>query len=518
MSVPSSLSERKLKMKSSPLYPYMERVDEFTKDKPQIGMFVFYGGGKTYMSLKWLSRLHEASRSIFPVLVMTLSTLVDQWGEEIEKHCYRSYSLIQGNTNNRLKALESYAEIYVLNYDIIRSPKVRYALDHLHFRTVIVDESVKLKEARTARFKAWRKILKATPFRALLTAKPIQEYTTDIWAQMLFLDGGKTLGTSFWAFRYKYFDPGPPWDPYKWTLKESAGEAIAKLLNHTCIQIKQEEIAKQLPPRKPNPIYFKMPEATRELYKQLNDEFAVTLPSGHEYETKWAMGKAAKMHQMCQGFMYYTSWREKWRYAADIKTKHNDKCYTSLQAHVSTSDNKPPNAEYWQEGGANWEDIDHVKLDWIEENLPLIVSEGPVLIWSCFKAMQYRIAELLGKMGMPFGCIRSKLTPQDRTIVKNSFNTGRYDVLLLSQQTAAPGLNLQRANHAIFTCTDFKAALRENAEMRCLRIGSEIHECITYTDLIMKNSIDGVVLNAISDKLDVAEQVLKHMQKGVMPD
>ena len=504
-------------MKSSSLYPYMDRVDNFTKDKPQIGMFVFYGGGKTYMSLKWLERLYLARKQIFPVLVLTMGTLIEQWGEEIKKHCARKFSLVQGNINNRLKALESYAEIYVLNYDIIRSPKVHHVLEHLHFRTVIADESVMLKEARTKRFKTWKKLLKDTPFRALLTAKPIQEYTTDIWAQLLFLDKGQTLGTSFWAFRYKYFDPGPPWDPYKWVLKNGAGDAIAKLLNHKCIQIKQEEIADQLPPKIFNPVYFKMPEITRALYKELNEEFAVTLPSGHKYETKWAMGKAAKMHQLCQGFMYYTAWREKWYYEVDVKAKYNDKCYISLQVHKSTLDNKPPNAEYWQECGANWEDIDHVKLDWIEENLPLIIGEGPVLIWSCFKAMQYRIAKLLGKMKLPFGCIRSKLTQQERVLAVTDFNNGRYDILLLAQQTAAPGLNLQRANHAIFTCTDFKAALRENAEMRCFRLGSEIHEHITYTDLIIKNSVDEVVLNAISNKLDIAEQVLIHMQKGVMP-
>ncbi|KKL86056.1 hypothetical protein LCGC14_1948570, partial [marine sediment metagenome] len=499
-------------MKSSPLYPYMERVDNFTKDKPQIGMFVFYGGGKTYMSLKWLERLYEAQRPIFPVLVITMGTLINQWGTEITKHCSRKFSLIQGNTNNRLKALESYAEIYVLNYDIIRSPKVRYALEHLHFRTVIADESVMLKEARTARFKAWRKILKATPFRALLTAKPIMEYTTDIWAQMLFLDGGRTLGTSFWAFRYKYFDPGPPWDPYKWTLKEGAGETIAKLLNHTCIQIKQEEIADQLPPRIPNPVYFKMPSATQKLYKELNDEFAVTLPSGHKYETKWAMGKASKMHQLCQGFMYLSAWKDRWVYDVGVHAILNGTCYICNEKHRSSLDNKPPYAVCWTRTEANWEDIDHVKLNWLEENLSLIVDSGPVLVWSCFKAMQYRIAKLLGKMGMHFGCIRSKLTQQERTAVVNGFNSGSYDILLLAQQVAAPGLNLQRANHAIFTCTDFKAALRENAEMRCLRLGSEIHECITYTDLLMENSIDTIVQEAIRDKLDVAEQVLKYLQ------
>ena len=501
-------------MKTSPLYPYHVRVDNFTKDRAQIGMFVFYGGGKTYMSLKWLERLHLAHKPIFPVLVLTMGTLVNQWGEEIEKHCSRKYKLITGNARSRLKALESYAEIYVLNYDAIRSPTLLNVLKHLRFKTIIADESVMLKEARTFRFKTWRKLLKNTPYRALLTAKPILERPTDVWSQMLFLDGGRTLGTSFWKFRYTYFSPGPPWDPYNWTLKEGAGEEIAKLLYRNCIQIRKDEIADPRPPKIYNTVHVKMPETTRGLYKELKKNFEVELPSGETFSTKWAIGKAAKLHQMCQGFMYLQAWTENYRYRIDAHTARGSANYTCIQPHESSKDNAPPNPEYWKEIGANWEDLDHTKLDWLQENLPLMLSNGPVLLWVCFKAMQYRIAKLLGGMEIPFGCLRSKLTQQERSFVINNFNTQKYDVLLLSQQTAAAGLNLQRANQAVFVCTDFKAALRENAEERCHRIGSEIHENVTYYDLIVRNSLDGIVQNAIKDKLNVAEEILKYMQKG----
>lgn len=456
-------------MKSQPLYPYQVRVSEFTEGKPRVGMFVFYGGGKTYLSLKWLEQLYLAHKPIFPVLVLTMGSLINQWGEEIEKHCDRKYILITGNAQKRAKALESYAEIYVLNYDAIRSPTLLWILKQLHFRTIIADESPMLKTAKTFRFKTWRKLLKDTPFRMLLTGKPITERPEDIWAQMLFLDHGQTLGTNFWRFRFKYFDQGPPWDPYKWVLKIGAGKEIAELLNVKCIQIKKDEIKDQLPRKIYVPVYFEMPTATRRVYKELKEEFATTLASGEKVETKWAMVKAAKMHQLCQGFIYTTT---------------------------------------------GWEDVDQVKLNWLRENLPLMLSNGPILLWVCFRAMQYRVAKLLGEMGLPFGCFRSKLSQDERASVINGFNAGEYDVLLLSQQTGAPGLNLQRANQAVFICTDFKAALRENAEERCHRLGSEIHESVTYYDLITKRSVDAVVLDAIQNKRNVSEEILAYIQKG----
>lgn len=456
-------------MKTSPLYPFQTRVDEFTKDKPQVGMFVFYGGGKTYMSLKWLEQLYLTNKHIFPVLVLTMKSLIAQWGFEIEKHCCRKYVLLEGNAEKRAKALRIPAEIYVLNYDIVRAPSLLKVLKQIHFNTVIADESTMLKEARTFRFKMWRKLLRSTTFRMLLAGKPITEDPKDIWAQMLFLDHGQTLGANFWQFRAKYFDPGPPWDPYKWTLKLDAGKNIATLLNTKCIQIKKEEVGGQLPPKVFIPVYFEMPEATRRVYRELKKEFATELASGTEVSTKWAMVRASKMHQLCQGFIYTD---------------------------------------------AGWEDVDQVKLNWLKENLPLILDNGPVLLWVCFKAMQYRVAKLLGEMGIPFGCFRSKLSQRERAITIDGFNAGHYDVLLLSQQTGAAGLNLQRANQAIFICTDFKATLRENAEERCHRLGSEMHESITYYDLITMRAVDAVVLDAIQNKKSVGEEILAHIQKG----
>ena len=288
---------------------------------------------------------------------------------------------------------------------------------------------------------------------------------------MLFLDDGAALGTSFWSFRHKYFQPGPPWAPYEWTLKKRAGEAIAKRINHICIQVSKKEILSELPPKRHLVVKLDMPTRTRKMYDELKKEFATTLPSGIRIETQWAMVRAAKMHQLCQGFIY--------------------------------------------DGVGGWEDIDTTKLDWLRENIPLMLQEGPLLMWVCFQAQQQRLAHMLYDMGVPFGCIRSKHTGPERIRTKDAFQEGKFDILLLSQPVAAEGLNLQRANQAIFTCTDYRAALRENAEDRCHRIGSEVHECITYYDLVMANSLDETVQYAIKNKLSVAQEVLKHINQGV---
>lgn len=483
-------------MKSNALYSYHTRVSNFVQDKSRVGIFVSYGGGKTYLSLKWLEDIyryrcehHPAAASPFPVLVLTLKTVIPQWGDEIEQHSNFTYSLVKGTAVQRLRALKPGADIYVTSYDFLRSPSMLKAFSMSHtkelthdgkvrhyfkgpkdtwFGGVIVDESTLLKEARTQRFKSLRVPCQYIPYRAILTGKPILEKPEEIFAQMLFLDGGETFGKSFWHFRNTYFSPGPPWDPYTWELKPYAEQKIAAKLNRLCIRISEEEVQKDLPPKRYIRVKFKMPKSLRVMYNQLKKEFCADLPGGEQYSTKWAVGRSQKMHQLCQG-IFYT----------------DDGGYDLLHT---------------------------MKLDWLRENVPLMLKDGPILIWSHLVRALPLIAAALKPI--PLRIYKGEgMKDSEREEAKLAFQKGKVDTLLLSQRIGYAGLNLQRAKNAIFYSTDSAAGFRDNAEKRNLRIGSEIYDKITYYDLVVENSMDGVVLDAIKEKLNMAEEILKHVRK-----
>lgn len=474
-------------MLSQPLYPYQTRVSEFAKDKPRVGIFVAYGGGKTYLSLKWLEDLQTSGQDVLPCLVLTTKSLIYQWGEQITEHSNFTYSLVEGSAKQKQEALKKDVELYVANYDLLRSSKIlamtgighrtwesKNKVQHAfkattttRFRTVIVDESTALKEARTQRFKSLYAFCSRLPNRTILTGKPILEKPEEIFAQMLFLDDGVTFGKAFWYFRDKYFSPGPPWAPYDWTLKPFAEQQIAIQLNRSCIHIPEEEVAKELPPKRYIKVFFQLSESVRERYKQLKRDFSMELLEGGTYDTQWAVTRSQKMHQLCQGLFYTT------------------------------------------DGG--YELLHTLKLDWLHENIPLMLQNGPVLIWTDL----VRWVSLLGSvLGVPYRTFTGEMTLALREAAKKDFQDGKVDVLILSQQAGHKGLNLQRANQAVFVSTGYWADARANAEKRCHRIGSEKHEAITYYDLIVKSSLDEVILEAIQKKLDMAEEILKHIQKG----
>lgn len=476
-------------MKSSALYPFQTRVSNFVYGKSRAGLFVGYGGGKTYLSLKWLEDLRASGRDVFPALVLVLKSLTSQWGEQIEQHSSFTYLMVKGTAAKRAKLLNIKADLSIINYDIFRSPvlldhlgvvhtsyttredKVRHffkCIKPVKFKSVIVDESTMLKEARTQRFKGLYSFCQNIPNRSILTGKPILEKPEEIFSQMLFLDDGATFGRSFWKFRSTYFIPGPPEAPYAWNLKFGAYEAIAQKLNRLCIRIPKKEVAAELPPKRFIRIPFTMTKSTRARYNQLKREFSMELLGGGTYETKWAIGKSQKMHQLCQGIFY-------------------------------TDD-----------GG--YELIHTMKLDWLKENVPLMLKECPILIWTDLVRLIPLIAATLSPIPLRT-YMGAGMTEAGKEEAKTAFRGGKVDLLIISQAAGYAGLDLWRAGMAIFVSTSVRAGWRDNAEDRCNRIGSEIYDKTTYYDLVFKDSMDEVILDAIKEKLDMADEILKHVRK-----
>lgn len=446
-------------MKVSSLYPYQDRVSRFAHGKTRVGLLVFYGGGKTYLALKWL----ETLTSPFPCLILCPTSVIEQWGSEIEKFTDYSYSLVVGTKRQREKALEKDVQLYVINYDALRSNLIYSILRLKGLRTVIADESTMLKEARTQRFKNLYAICRFIPYRTILTGSIITERPEDLFSQMLFLDDGVAFGKSYWRFRGTYFNPPPAWKPYTWGLKEDANAAMACRLASSCILIPKETVLAELPPKRYTKIHFSLNSTIQPMYRSMKKEFAMQLPDGREFATQWVLVKTTKLHQLCNGFLYEKDRETQW-FSED-------------------------------------------KIQWITDNVPLMLKQGPVIIWTHYHAVLERLQQLL-----PCAVYHGLMQNKERTVSVQAFMSGKTDILILSEAAGHRGLNLQRANQVIFHDCSYSAAQRLNAEDRTHRIGSEIHEHITYYDLVTVKTIDEVVLNAIRGKISVAKALFAHLQ------
>jgi SNF2 family DNA or RNA helicase len=473
-------------MKSQYLYNYQRRSSEFASTKNRVGLFLFYGAGKSFITLKWLEDREKLGEHMFPVCILCSKTVMTTWKMEIRKHTDLIVVAVEGTIKQRIEKLQQVAHIYLITYDAFKDRKVKVKseagnaykvkkhselMDYIFekpWRTVIADESKALANTRTSRFKAVQQVFNRTQHRTILCGRPILEDIEEVFGQMYFLDQGETFSKNFWEFKNTYFTPGPPWRPYAWELKEGAAERIASKLNEKCIMISKDEIADQLPPKRYISKYLEFDKDLRDQYNTLKKEFWLELPSGEEFNTKYAVVKSMKLHQMCSGFIY-------------------------------KKDNK-------------FELLHTLKLDWLEENLPEILSTGPVLIWTCFRIAVPLIMQVIEKLNLKGRSYTSDLSDGDKYGTIRDFQNREFNILVLSEQMGYAGLNLQRANNVIYFSTDYTADWRLNSEDRCHRLGSEIHEHITYYDLLIKDSIDEVVLESIKEKTDIAETIFQYMR------
>jgi len=450
-------------MKLLAMYPFQETAAKAVERKKRVGFLVYYGGGKTYLSLRWLE---ELGAEALPCLVLCPKTAIVQWGTEIEKFTAFTYSLIEGTPTQRVKAIDEQRQVYVINYDAIRGDSIFSALKLKDFKTVIADESTMLKERRTLRFKRLWSFCCHIPHRALLTGRVITERPEELFAQFLFLDGGETFGRSYWRFRFMYFDEPPPWKPYKWQLKRGAMEMIAKKFEASCVRVSEKIVSAQLPPKQYMRIHFDLSSEERAGYKQLKDEFALDFPEGGRYETQWVLARSAKMHQLASGFVY----RE-----LDEPLIYNTR-----------------------------------KAEWISENLPEMLLRGPIVIWTSYLVHQVVIElELLAK-GFSCSRLNGEMKQEERQQQLDAFLQGKTDILLIMEQLGAAALNLQRACNAVFADCAYSAAMRENAEHRTYRIGTA--KTVFYYDLVTRRTLDEAVLNAIRDKREISDAILQHVR------
>src|SRR5690606_26597717 len=142
-----------------------------------------------------------------------------------------------------------------------------HAIKAREYQIFVVDETSQFKYTTTKRFKHLRRHLKDFERRIILTGTPTPNSLMDLWSQVYILDRGIRLGSSFYAFRNRYFYPT---DYMGYTFEPHAGaeEAITKAISDIIFRVEAKGV---LPPREvlKNKIYVTLPPSARKKYDQM---------------------------------------------------------------------------------------------------------------------------------------------------------------------------------------------------------------------------------------------------------
>ena len=437
-------------------HTYQTRLKDFIIGNRYAFLTVDMGLGKTVTTLTAVRELLEDYLEAERVLVIAPKSVAENtWTSECAKWDHLAHlrvSVVMGTEAQRIKALETPADLYVINRD-----NVVWLTEHLgsgwDFDTVVVDESSSFKNPQARRFKALRKVRPRIRRIILLTGTPSPNGHMDLWAQMWLIDMGERLGRTLGSFRTKYFKPGRSNGHvvYDWHLLPGAGDKISAKMQDVTVSLKAEDWL-EVPDLIETDIRIALSPTESKAYRDFERDQLMSI-EGKDIEAVTAAALANKLLQFTGGAMY--------------DTEHG------------------------------WHTTNDAKLRALEDIIETANGE-PVLVFYQFKHELTRLLERFKAL--------QPVTFSGEPETLREWNEGKIRLLLCQPASVQYGLNMQHGGHIIVWYTPtWNLEQYQQANARLHRQGQE-RPVLCYR-LICEGTIDTRVISAISAK-DYAQESL----------
>ena len=430
-----------------------------------IGLFLRPGLGKTSITLSAINILKYYKWNISKALVVAPKKVAEAtWSKESNKWDHTKHlrvSTILGTQKQRIKALNTPADVYVINRENIPW-LVEYYRQAWPFDMVVLDESTSFKNSRSKRFKALKLIRRFIKKIVLLTGTPSAKDIMDLWAQVYLLDEGKRLGRTITQFREMYFDVNTHGGHFtEYSAKDGAEEAVLNAIKDICISMKAEDYL-ELPNLITHDIPVELDSKSRKAYNQFEKDMLLQIDD--DVVTASMAGiLTGKLQQFCSGAIY-----------------NEDKKVIPLH---------------------------NCKIDAYMELLERINGERCITFYG-FQHDKDRLLDALSKTKLR---VRVYKGTQD----EDDWNAGNIDVLLVHPASCAYGLNLQAGGqHIIWFTPNWSFELNDQGICRLYRQGSPYNKIYVHY-LIVTDSVDEDVKDAIANRKQTHESIMNALKARI---
>ena len=438
-------------------YPYQLDAVRAIKDLIYSAVFHEQGLGKTKIAID-LMHLWLDGDFVDTVFIVTKKTLVQNWFDELESHSHITPKVLSGNRRENSIALNSPVLVYIMNYEVV-STNLDLFCQFLNTCRVaaVLDESQKIKNPDSKLATCFQSIAGRFSRRVIMTGTPVANRPYDLWSQIKFLDGGKSLGMSF--------------DDFKATLDlPSNGVSVSEY---------GDQLSGVLEKIKP----FSIRDTKRTAGLELPNKTILThivdlAPRQFEIYATYRNKMAYELHDI-NGLLVDD--------AADILKR--------LLRLVQCASNPMLVDKTYNEIPGKYVKLVELLNDIDLRSKKVIIWTGFVdnVEWLCNRLMQYKPLKIHGRMSIG-----------DRNNSIRRFKTDKNSrVLLATPGAAKEGLTLTVANHAVFFDRGFSLDDYLQAQDRIHRISQTI-DCFVH-NLIGKETIDEWVDTLLNAKYQAAQ-------------
>ena len=475
------------KFKTTPYDHQLEALDRSIA-RSYYGFFMEMGTGKSKVLIDTIA--HLGSQEMFPLdqidfaLIIAPKGVYRNWvNKEIPEHFPDDipHSVFYWQASNArryredlknfLFSKEPGIKIFVMNVEAFSSAKGKKAGEWIADKfgrngLIAIDESTTIKNHKAKRTKSLIKVAAKFKYRRLLTGSPITKSPMDIFSQCEFLEPRLLGHDSYYAFQARYAILQKR-NMGALSFQQIVGFRNLDELTHKIDEFSYRVLKKDcldLPDKSYTVRYVPLTLEQVRMYKDLQKEALILLEGGELVTAPQVITQMLRLQQVLSG-------------------------------HLKTDDGnmvEVPNQR-----------LDAL-LDCIEE------ASGKILIWSRFR---YDIIKITNALNQTYGegsaaAYFGDTSDDDRQRIVKQFqepdSTLRF--FIGNPSTAGYGLTLTEATTVIYYANDFNLETRIQSEDRCHRIGQK--NPVTYIDLIAEETIDGKIVSALRDKIDIGARVL----------
>jgi SNF2 family DNA or RNA helicase len=455
--------------------------------RESFGYFMEMGTGKTKVAIDNAHYLHCEKRIDAMVIVAPKGVYLNWSEKELPKHTdpanFLLYTWTGATTQKELammgaiqKTKTDKLKIVVVNVEAFssrRAAEFLRAFLKAHKALMVVDESTTIKNFRAQRTKTLLDLADLTAYRRILTGSPITNSPLDIYTQAKFLDWRLLGYTSYFAFRARYaiiqtIHMGPR--SFKKVTGYQRVEELSKKVSAFSFRVTKDECL-DLPEKIYTSRDVELTPEQSKAYASMKQLAMVELQEGGISSASIALTQLLRLHQIVCGHL-----------------KMDDGSVVEF-----------PNR----------------RLDALME--VLAESTGKVIIWANYVANIRAIVDAIknekdeegGLLYGPESVVEfyGDVSDKDRLENNRAFQDPKSKVRFFvgNQATGGMGIDLYAANTVVYYSNGYKLDDRMQSEDRAHRIGQT--KPVTYVDLICKGTVDEKIIQALRNKMNIAQQI-----------
>tara|TARA_R110002012_G_scaffold131008_3_gene283544 strand:- start:338 stop:1777 length:1440 start_codon:yes stop_codon:yes gene_type:complete len=462
--------------------PYEHQLEALKRswDKPYYALFLDMGTGKTKVVLDNIAMLYDKGE-IDSALIIAPKGVYRNWErKEIPTHVpdHITANVVVWSpqkTQKKLAELQKLSEVtddltlFLMNIEALSTKRgLEMAKKFLlgHRAMIVVDESTTIKSRSAQRTKNLIKLGDSAPYRRILTGSPVTKSPLDLFTQCEFLEHQSLKQSSFWTFQNRYAK----------MVRRTMGahsfnqitgyqnlEELNDLLEPFSYRVRKEDCL-DLPDKVYTRRLVELTPEQKKLYDQMKRTAIAVIEGEGIVSAPTVLTQLLRLQQVCSGFAKLEDDRV-------IEVPSN-----KLNELMSV----------------------------LEE------TSGKVIIWGNFTHDLHIIEKALKKQ---YGEESIELfygaTPgEERQLIVERFQDPDSPLRFFVGQprTGGYGLTLTEAHTVIYYSNGYDLEVRLQSEDRAHRIGQT--NKVTYIDIIVENTVDEKVIQALRDKINISTQVL----------